>query len=53
MLGQRVDSSLAYDCNIEQRKLSEVVNGPLKSQKSQEILPKSRNIAQPTDGLGF
>ena len=27
-----------------------VVNGPLKNEKSWQILPKSRNLAQPTNG---
>ena len=27
-----------------------VVNGPLKNEKSQQIPPKSRNLAQPTNG---
>ena len=27
-----------------------VVNGPLKNEKSQQFLPKSRNLAQPTNG---
>ena len=29
---------------------SRVVNGPLKNEKSQQILLKSRNLAQPTNG---
>ena len=27
-----------------------VVNSPLKNEKSRQILPKSRNLAQPTNG---
>ena len=30
--------------------LGRVVNGPLKNKKSWQILPKSRNLAQPTNG---
>ena len=32
------------------RSLIGVVNGPLKNKKSRQILPKSRNLAQPSNG---
>ena len=46
---------LGHTCTVKEDQIKKsqvlgVVNGPLKNEKSRQILPKSWNLAQPTNG---